>query len=114
MRDGQSININNPLSTFTGKQGRLVVRFRIEWADAGNGYTAGNGTWKVVSGTGAYARLTGARPQRACLGASRISPVAGQKASSARNPAEDIMSLSDNIGIDRSPRTLRIDDNSSP
>ena len=60
MRDGQSININNPLSTFTGTQGRLVVRFRIEWADAGNGYTAGNGTWKIVGGTGAYARLTGA------------------------------------------------------
>ena len=60
MRNGQSININNPLSTFTGKQGSLKVRFRIEWVDAGNGYTAGNGTWKVVGGTGAYARLTGA------------------------------------------------------
>ena len=58
-RSGQSINVNDPLSTFTGTRGRLVVRFRIEWVDAGNGYTVGNATWKVVRGTGAYAQLTG-------------------------------------------------------
>jgi hypothetical protein len=58
-RSGQSINVNDPLSTFTGVRGRLVVRFRIEWVDAGNGYTVGNATWKVLRGTGAYAQLAG-------------------------------------------------------
>jgi hypothetical protein len=36
-----------------------VVRHRIEWVDAGNGYTVGTGTWTIVRGTGAYAHVTG-------------------------------------------------------
>jgi len=59
MRDGQSIDINDPLLTFTLKQGSLVTRSRVEWTDVGNGYSIGNHTWKVISGTGDYARLEG-------------------------------------------------------
>jgi hypothetical protein len=59
MRDGQSIDINDPLLTFTGKQGSLVIRSRVEWIDVGNGYSIGNHTWKVVRGTGNFARLEG-------------------------------------------------------
>lgn len=59
MRDGQRIEINDPLVTLTGKHGVLEVRYRIEWFDAGNGYSVGTGTWHVVRGTGVYARLAG-------------------------------------------------------
>jgi hypothetical protein len=59
MRDGQSIDVNDPILTFTGKHGTLMTRNRIEWIDIGNGYVVGNHTWKVVRGTGDYARLTG-------------------------------------------------------
>jgi hypothetical protein len=59
VRDGQTVEIDDPLSTFTGARGSLTVRNRIEWVDAGNRYTVGTGAWRVVRGTGAYARLTG-------------------------------------------------------
>ena len=59
MRDGLSIDINDPLLTFTGKQGSLVTRNRIEWIDVGNGYSIGTHTWRVVRGTGDYAGLEG-------------------------------------------------------
>ena len=58
-RDGQSIEFNDPLLTFTGKQGSLVTRNRIEWIEIGNNYAVGTHTWKVVRGTGDYARLEG-------------------------------------------------------
>jgi hypothetical protein len=58
-RDGDGVRINNPRETFIGKRGTLVLRVRIEWHDAGNGYTVGFTTWKVVKGTGAYAGVTG-------------------------------------------------------
>jgi hypothetical protein len=58
-RDGQSIELTDLLLTFTGKQGSLVTRNRIEWVDVGNGYSIGSHTWKVVRGTGDYARLVG-------------------------------------------------------
>jgi hypothetical protein len=58
-RDGQKIEIDNPLATWVGKHGKLVIRFRIEWVDAGNGYGVGTGTWKVVRGTGAYRGVRG-------------------------------------------------------
>jgi hypothetical protein len=58
-RDGQRIEINDPLTTFVGKHGTVQIRFRIEWVDAGNGYGVGTGTWKVVRGSGAYTGLTG-------------------------------------------------------
>ena len=59
VRDGQKIEINNPLATYAGRRGTLVVRYRIEWVNAGNGYIVGTGTWKVVRGTGAYKGITG-------------------------------------------------------
>jgi hypothetical protein len=59
VRDGQRIEINDPLETLTGKRGSFAIRYRIEWVDAGNGYTVGTGTWKVVRGTGAYKHVAG-------------------------------------------------------
>src|SRR5262245_160826 len=59
MRDGQRLEINDPLVTLTGKRGVLELRYRIAWADAGHDYSVGTGTWRVVRGTGVYARVTG-------------------------------------------------------
>ena len=59
VRDGQKIEINNPLVTFTGKRGTFAYRARIEWLDAGNAYAVGTGTWKLVQGTGAYKHFKG-------------------------------------------------------
>jgi hypothetical protein len=58
-RDGQAIEIDNPLRTFEGKRGTFVWRARIAWVNPGNGYYVGTGTWKIVHGTGAYAHLEG-------------------------------------------------------
>lgn len=58
-RGGQRIEINDPLVTLAGKHGTLELRYRIEWLDAGNYFSVGIGTWRVVGGTGAYAHLTG-------------------------------------------------------
>jgi hypothetical protein len=58
-RDGQAIEIDNPLRTFEGKRGTFVWRARIAWVDPGNGYSVGTGTWKIVRGTGEYAHLEG-------------------------------------------------------
>lgn len=59
MRDGQRVSIYEGVSTFKGKRGTLVTRYRDEYVDGGNGYHVGTGTWKVVRGTGQYARITG-------------------------------------------------------
>jgi hypothetical protein len=59
VRDGQNVLVNDPRETLTGKRGTLVLRLRIEWLDAGNGYTVGVSTWKVVGGTGAYKNVSG-------------------------------------------------------
>jgi hypothetical protein len=59
MRDGQKIEINDPLITFTWKRGSLEARSRIEWIGVGNGYAVGTHRWKVVRGTGDYAGLAG-------------------------------------------------------
>jgi hypothetical protein len=58
-RGGQKIEINDPLATLTGKRGTLEIRNRIEWLDAGHGYSIGTSRWHVVRGTGAYAHVTG-------------------------------------------------------
>jgi hypothetical protein len=58
-RDGQKIEIDNPLVTFAGKHGTFTYRAQISWLDAGNGSTIGTGTWKLVDGTGAYAHFKG-------------------------------------------------------
>jgi len=59
VRDGQKIEINDPLATYTGRRGTLVVRYRVEWVNAGNGYIVGTGTWKIVRGTGVYKGIIG-------------------------------------------------------
>ena len=58
-RDGQSIEINDPLRTFVGKRGTFTWRAQIEWVDLEKGYAIGTGPWKIVRGTGAYAHLEG-------------------------------------------------------
>jgi hypothetical protein len=58
-RDGQSIEIDNPLKTFVGKRGTFVWRAQVEWVDLDHGWSLGSGTWKIVSGTGAYKHLEG-------------------------------------------------------
>jgi hypothetical protein len=58
-RNGQSIEINNPRMTLTGKNGTLVARNVIGWIDVPNGYSVFTGTWKVIRARGAYAGLTG-------------------------------------------------------
>lgn len=59
MRDGQRIEINDPIATYTGQRGTFVLRYRVEWVNAGNGYTVGTGAWKIIRGTGAYDGVTG-------------------------------------------------------
>ena len=59
MREGQKVTIYEDVSTFKGKRGHLVIRYRAEYVDAGNGYHVGTGTWRVVRGTGKYAQITG-------------------------------------------------------
>jgi hypothetical protein len=60
-RDGQSIEIDNPIKTFMGKRGTFVWRAQIDWVDLDHGWAVGTGTWKIVSGTGtgAYTHLEG-------------------------------------------------------
>lgn len=47
--------------TLTGKRGTLTLRTQAEWRDGGSPGSCGVafGTWKVVRGTGDYARVTG-------------------------------------------------------
>jgi len=67
MRQGQHVSIYNIAYTMSGKQGNLTIRERNEWVDVsqknarGFDYRPGvaMGTWKVVSGTGAYAKVVG-------------------------------------------------------
>jgi hypothetical protein len=60
MREGQRVAIYDPIvETLKGKRGSLVIRSRIEYVDAGNGYYVGTGAWKVVRGTGQYAEIAG-------------------------------------------------------
>jgi hypothetical protein len=57
-RDGQAIEVNDPLRTFTSKRGTFTWRASIDWVDL-DGYSIGTGTWKIVRGSGAYAHLQG-------------------------------------------------------
>jgi hypothetical protein len=67
MRQGQQVSIYTLTYTLAGKQGNLTVRERNEWVDVsqknarGFDYRPGVaiGTWKVVSGTGTYAKVVG-------------------------------------------------------
>jgi hypothetical protein len=58
-RGGQRVRVWTGSGRFTGRRGELTLRFRWEWLDAGRGYEAGVGTWRVVAGTGSYAALRG-------------------------------------------------------
>ena len=51
--------VSDHYEKFKGKRGSLEIRSRIKWVDAGNGYHRGTGTWKVMHGTGQYAKVTG-------------------------------------------------------
>jgi hypothetical protein len=59
MREGQRVSIYHGVVTLEGNRGNLVIRYRSEYVEAGNGYHVGAGTWKVVRGTGQYAGATG-------------------------------------------------------
>jgi hypothetical protein len=59
MREGQEVTIIDDVGTYKGKRGSFVTRVHAEWVDAGNGYSVASGTWKVIRGTGQYAKITG-------------------------------------------------------
>lgn len=67
MRQGQQISIVNLTYTLSGKQGNVTIQERNEWVDVsqknarGFDYRPGVaiGTWKVIGGTGAYAKVVG-------------------------------------------------------
>ena len=58
-KNGQEVTLISGTDTYTGKNGTLIVAQRVEGVAAGRGYSIDTGTWKVVSGTGAYAGYTG-------------------------------------------------------
>gem|GEM_PF-1462897 len=66
-RQGQKISIYDITFTYSGKRGNLTIRERSEWVDVSNENAQGVdyppavavGTWKVVRGTGQYAKISG-------------------------------------------------------
>lgn len=58
IREGQRVEVYRLIFTLTGKRGSITTRERTEWVDAGGPFI-GNGTWKIVSGTGQYAGVSG-------------------------------------------------------
>ena len=58
VRDGQSYEIYELTWTLKGRLGTLTFRERNDWLDTGDAFI-GTGTWKLVKGTGAYARISG-------------------------------------------------------
>jgi hypothetical protein len=61
IRDGQQADVcSGGRWTLTGKRGTLTIRTLAEWVDPGSGECGvAFGTWKVVRGTGQYARIIG-------------------------------------------------------
>ena len=67
MREGQNVSIYRNTYTLKGKRGTMSIRERNEFVEVSNEKVAGFdftpgvgiGTWKVVGGTGAYAKITG-------------------------------------------------------
>ena len=67
MREGQNVSIYRNTYTLKGKRGTMSIRERNEFVNVSNekvkGFDftpgIGIGTWKVVGGTGAYAKITG-------------------------------------------------------
>jgi hypothetical protein len=74
LRNGQTGWVWTCTLTFAGKQGKLVLRSRYTWIEAGGPYNVATGTWKVVSGTGQYAHLAGGG-RSARFGTTRIERV---------------------------------------
>ncbi len=58
-RDGESVEIDDPLKTFVGKRGTFTWRAQISWVEAGANYVIGTGPWTIVRGTGVYAHVHG-------------------------------------------------------
>jgi hypothetical protein len=58
-RDGQSIEIDNPLVVMKGKRGTFTWREVITFAPSTNGYTVATAVWTIVRGSGVYAHLEG-------------------------------------------------------
>jgi hypothetical protein len=56
---GQRVDRFRGTDTLRGRHGTLVISLRVDFVSAGNGWQIGNGTWSIVSGTGAYAGQTG-------------------------------------------------------
>jgi hypothetical protein len=59
LREGQTVTVYQGTAILKGKRGTLVLRYRDEYVDGGNGYHPGLGTWKTVRGTGQYVGITG-------------------------------------------------------
>ena len=67
MRQGQQTYVYRGTYTLASRRGTLTIRERSEWVNVSNekapgfDFTPGVaiGTWKVVGGTGAYAKVTG-------------------------------------------------------
>jgi hypothetical protein len=83
-RDGQAIEIDNPLRTFVGKRGTFTWRGSIAWVNPGKGYYVGTGTWKIVHGTGSYAHLEGH---------GRLATITGPADQDVTNRAEGLVDL---------------------
>jgi hypothetical protein len=58
MRDGQLAERYRLTFTLTGKRGTLTTQERNDWLNTGGPYVA-VGTWKVLRGTGQYAKVRG-------------------------------------------------------
>jgi hypothetical protein len=58
IRDGQRVEIYRLTFTLKGKRGTLTTQERNNWVDTGGPFV-GMGTWKVVRGTGQYAKIAG-------------------------------------------------------
>ena len=56
---GQRLEVDNPHLTFTGANGTLDLRNRIEWVNVPGGLGVFTGTWRVVGGAGAYKGVSG-------------------------------------------------------
>jgi hypothetical protein len=82
--DGQAVEINNPLRTFTGKNGTFTWRAQIGWVDLDSGFSIGTGTWKIVRGSGAYAHLQGH---------GRLAIISGPTDQGVANRAEGLVDL---------------------
>lgn len=66
IRNGQEVLIYTNTWNLAGKRGSLTIREQIEWVSIGRDGnrdgqddTVATGAWKVVRGTGAYARIAG-------------------------------------------------------